>query len=106
MVSALIAQVLAFIFTSFVVILVLNLMREGDVSDFIKLLLVTAIMLFGYPLVSAMPPQIQTMVNSFIAWVALIKVTSEQVTFWHAAITSLVATVFVVFLLPALLGLL
>lgn len=106
MVSAIVAQFLSFLFTSFVVVLVLNMMHEGDYIHFIKLLIVSAIMLFIYPYIIALSPSIAFFINAFIVWLALIKITSEEVTFTHAAITAIIATIFTNFLLPMLVGLL
>lgn len=104
MVSAIAGSILSFIFTTFVVVLILNMMHEGDYTHFIKVLIVSAVMLFVYPITQTLSPSVAIMVNSFIAWTALLKITSEGVTFGHAAITALAATVFASAILPLILG--
>ena len=100
MAVSIIAHLLSFIFTTFLVVLVLNVLHEGDYIHFIKVIMISAIMLIIYPLIKSMPPDFQFMINSFIAWTALIKITSGEVLLWHATVTALVATVFTTALLP------
>ena len=100
MAVSIITHILSFIFTTFLVVLVLNMFHEGDYIHFIKIITVSAIMLFIYPLVKSMPPDFQFMITSFITWTALIKITSAEVLLWHATVTALVATVFTTALLP------
>ena len=97
---SIITHLLSFIFTTFLVVLVLNMFHEGDYIHFIKIIMVSTIMLIIYPLIKSMPVDLQFMMNSFITWTALIKITSSEVLLWHAIVTALVATVFTNALLP------